>query len=78
MSSAPSEVTFRLAPSYGIHDAREAHDWFLGLREVRDDPMVLLPKSLVLKVKAETPGALRIDLGRIFSGHSGGDGGRSK
>ena len=26
---APTEVTFRLSPSYGIHEAREAHDWFL-------------------------------------------------
>ena len=28
-SSPPSQVTFRLAASYGIHSAREAHDWFL-------------------------------------------------
>ncbi len=27
----PTEVTFRLPPSYGIHDAREAHDWFLEM-----------------------------------------------
>jgi len=27
----PTEVTFRLAPSYGIHTAREAHDWFLSM-----------------------------------------------
>ena len=25
------EVSFRLSPSYGIHDAREAHDWFLKM-----------------------------------------------
>ncbi len=25
------EVTFRLSPSYGLHTAREAHDWFLGM-----------------------------------------------
>jgi hypothetical protein len=25
----PTEVTFRLATSYGILTAREAHDWFL-------------------------------------------------
>ena len=24
----PTEVTFRLSPSYGLHTAREAHDWF--------------------------------------------------
>ena len=27
----PSEVTFRLSPSYGIHSAREAHAWFLDM-----------------------------------------------
>ncbi len=25
----PTEVTFRLSPSYGLLTAREAHDWFL-------------------------------------------------
>ena len=30
-SSPPSEVSFGLAPSYGIHNAREAHDWFLEM-----------------------------------------------
>ena len=24
-------MSFRLAPSYGIHDVREAHDWFLRM-----------------------------------------------
>ena len=24
----PTEVTFGLSPRYGIHTAREAHDWF--------------------------------------------------
>ncbi len=28
---APTEVSFRLSPSYGIHNAREAHDWFLKM-----------------------------------------------
>jgi len=27
----PTEVTFRLSPSYGLLTAREAHDWFLSL-----------------------------------------------
>ena len=27
----PTEVSFRLSPSYGIHGAREAHDWFLRM-----------------------------------------------
>ncbi len=30
MSSPPTEVSFRLSPRYGIHTAREAHDWFLA------------------------------------------------
>jgi len=28
---APTEVSFRLSPRYGIHTAREAHDWFLKM-----------------------------------------------
>ncbi len=24
-------MSFRLSPSYGIHNAREAHDWFLEM-----------------------------------------------
>ena len=28
-SLEPTEVTFGLAPSYSLHTAREAHDWFL-------------------------------------------------
>ena len=31
MSSPPSEVSFRLSPSYGILTAREVHDWFLEM-----------------------------------------------
>ncbi len=30
-SSPPSEVSFRLSPSYGLLTAREAHDWFLQM-----------------------------------------------
>ena len=26
---APTEVSFGLSPRYGIHNAREAYDWFL-------------------------------------------------
>ncbi len=29
--SPPDEVSFRLSPRYGIHNAREAHDWFLAM-----------------------------------------------
>ena len=28
-SSPPTEVSFRLSPSYGLLTARDAHDWFL-------------------------------------------------
>ena len=27
----PTEVTFRLSPSYGLLTPREAHDWFLSM-----------------------------------------------
>ena len=31
MSSPPSEVSFSLSPSYGIHTSSDAHDWFLSM-----------------------------------------------
>ena len=34
---APTEVTFRLSPSYGIHTAHEAHEWFLGMMRVHEE-----------------------------------------
>ena len=37
MSSPPSGVLFSLSPSYGIHDAREAHEWFLALMGEREE-----------------------------------------
>ena len=37
MSSPPSEVTFRLSPRYGIHNAREAHDWFLEMMQSNEE-----------------------------------------
>ena len=30
-SLEPTIVTFHLSPRYGIHTAREAHDWFLQM-----------------------------------------------
>ncbi len=41
----PTEVTFRLSPSYGIHDAREAHDWFLGMMRVHEEFVVETDKA---------------------------------
>ncbi len=35
--SPPSEVTFSLSPSYGIHTAREAHDWFLKMMREHEE-----------------------------------------
>ena len=33
----PTEVTFRLSPSYGFHAALEAHEWFLGMMRVHEE-----------------------------------------
>ena len=33
----PTEVTFRLSPSYGLLTAREAHDWFLGMMRMHEE-----------------------------------------
>ena len=35
--SPPDEVCFRLSPSYGIHNAREAHDWFLKMMREHEE-----------------------------------------
>ena len=32
-----TEVTFGLSHCYGIHTAREAHDWFLGLMREHEE-----------------------------------------
>ena len=37
MSSPPTEVTFRLSPHYGIHTAREAHEWFLEMMHEHEE-----------------------------------------
>ena len=34
---APTEVCFRLSPCYGIHNALEAHDWFLRMMHAHED-----------------------------------------
>ena len=36
-SSPPSEVSFRLSPSYGLPMAREAHDWFLDMMHEHEE-----------------------------------------
>ncbi len=34
---APTVVSFTLSPSYGLHTAREAHDWFLSLMREQEE-----------------------------------------
>ncbi len=55
-SSPPDEVTFRLSPSYGIHSAREAHDWFLLMMRSHDEFVVETdrPGELPLPFWSET------------------------
>ena len=36
-SSPPDEVTFSLAPSYGLHTARDVHDWFLEMMREHEE-----------------------------------------
>ncbi len=33
----PTVVRFGPSPSYGIHGAREAHDWFLGMMREHEE-----------------------------------------
>ena len=40
-----TEVSFRLAPSYGIHEAREAHDWFLQMMRAHNEFVVETDKA---------------------------------
>ncbi len=50
----PTEVTFRLSPSYGIHDAREAHDWFLRMMREHEEFEVETDRA------GEAPGAVLV------------------
>ena len=34
---APTYVSFRISPHYGIRSAREAHDWFLRLMQEHEE-----------------------------------------
>ncbi len=63
---APSELTFRFSPHYGIRTAREAHDWFLRMMreheefEVETDkaeelPMPFWSETVRLVVVSKTP-----------------------
>ena len=46
--SPPSEVTFGLLPRYGIHNARDAHDWFLRIMREHEE----------FEVETDEPGEL--------------------
>ena len=37
LGMAPTEVSFGLSPRYGIHTAREAHDWFLRMMHAHEE-----------------------------------------
>ena len=41
----PTEVTFGLSPSYGIHTARDAHDWSLLMMRSHDEFVVETDKA---------------------------------
>ena len=47
-SMEPTCVSFRLSPSYGIHSAREAHDWFLAMLQEHEE----------FEVETDEPGQL--------------------
>ena len=44
-SSPPTEVSFSLSPSYGVHTAREAHEWFLLMMRSHDEFVVETDKA---------------------------------
>ena len=33
----PTSVSFRLSPCYAIHNARDAHDWFLAMMQQHEE-----------------------------------------
>ena len=49
-SSPPDEVCFRISPRYGIHNALEAHDWFIDMMQSNDE----------FEVETDEPGELPV------------------
>ena len=43
--SPPSEVSFRLSPSYGLHTARDVHEWFLKMMRAHEEFAVETDKA---------------------------------
>ena len=46
----PTEVTFRVSPSYGVHTALEAHDWFLHMMRENEEFKVATDRAGELPV----------------------------
>lgn len=79
-SLAPTYVTFGVSPEYGIHGAREAHDWFLRMMAeheefevetveaqlVLDDDNPYDPKAVRIDIRGETVGHLSRELARDY------------
>ena len=59
----PTCVSFRLSPSYGIHTAREAHDWFLAMMRKHDEFEVETdePGEWPVPFCSETVKSVRVD-----------------
>ena len=49
--SEPTVVSFALAPSYGIHTTREAHDWFLSMMREHEEFEVETDSALKSQVR---------------------------
>ncbi len=46
----PTQVSFRLSPSYGLTTGHEAHEWFLGMMRVHEE----------FEVETDKPGELPV------------------
>ena len=58
-----TERTFGLAPHYGIHTAREAHDWFLGMMRQHEEVEVETDRAgeLPMPFWSETVGQVVVE-----------------
>ena len=61
--SPPDEVSFRLSPRYGIHNAREAHDWFLRMMHAHEEFEVSTDEAgeLTMPFWSETVRRVRVE-----------------
>ena len=60
---APTEVSFRLSPRYGIRTAREAHDWFLAMMRKHEEFEVEIdePGDWPMPFCSDTVKTVRVD-----------------